>query len=152
MSIGNIPTEDLSPWMLSWDLEGDVVKALQDYGEEMKISARETIFDEGDPAGAMYLILEGMVLVLRKDEQGNEQTLTIIVEGQSFGEVGLLVDQPRMGTIAAGIDTTVVKITPDALSKMETERPQTALAFYKNLARSFAQQWIEVAHPHAEEE
>lgn len=149
MSLHNIPTENLDPWMITWDLEGKTAQILKTYGEELKIPARDTLFNEGEIADDMFLVLKGMVLVLRKDDQGHEHTVSIVVEGQSFGEVSLLVDQARMATVAAGIDSVVLRVTRDALAKIEKDHPDIALDFYRNLAQRFAEQWIEMTRPPA---
>lgn len=143
MSLKNIATENLDPWLISWNLDEKVMEVLREHANIIELPARETIFSEGErEAGAMYLVLEGMVLVLKKDENGVEKTVSIIVEGQSFGEVGLLIDQPRMATVAAGIDTRLLEITPELLEKLEMEFPRVAMSVYKSLARSFADQWV----------
>lgn len=144
MSINNIPTENLDPWLIAWDLNNEMLEVLKNHAELMDVPARTTIFEEGDEVGAMYLVLSGMVLVLKKDDKGNEQTVSIIVENQSFGEVGLMVNQPRLATVAAGIDCQILKITPETLDKLESEHPLIVTHIYKNLARSFAEQWVAV--------
>lgn len=145
MSFQNVAPEELDPWLISLNLDEASLAIVKEKAEIIELPARENIFVEGDEdAAAMFLILEGMVLVLKKDEKGQERTVSIIVEGQSFGEVGLLVDQPRMATVAAGIDTTLLKITPAVLGELEQNHPQVALSIYKGLARSFAYQWIEM--------
>jgi CRP-like cAMP-binding protein len=147
MSFQNIPTEDLDPWLITLNLDEEALAVVKDKAEIINLPARENIFVEGDEdAAAMFLILEGMVLVLKKDEQGQERTVSIIVEGQSFGEVGLLVDQPRMATVSAGIDTILLKITPAVLEDLEQNHPHVAMSIYKGLARSFAYQWIEMVN------
>jgi CRP-like cAMP-binding protein len=145
MSFQNVAPEELDPWLISLNLDEASLAIVKEKAEIIQLPARENIFVEGDEdAAAMFLILEGMVLVLKKDEKGQERTVSIIVEGQSFGEVGLLVDQPRMATVAAGIDTTLLKITPAVLGELEQNHPHVALSIYKGLARSFAYQWIEM--------
>ena len=145
MSLQNVAPEELDPWLISLNLDAESLAIVKEKADVIELPARENIFMEGDEdAAAMFLILEGMVLVLKKDEKGQERTVSIIVEGQSFGEVGLLVDQPRMATVAAGIDTKLLKITPAVLGELEKNHPQVALSIYKSLARSFAYQWIEM--------
>lgn len=144
MPFNNIPTENLDPWLITWELDDDMLAILTDHAELIEVPARTNIFSEGDDAGAMYFVLSGMVLVLKKDAAGNEQTVSIIVEQQSVGEVGLMVNQPRLATVAAGIDCKILKITPETLTQLEAEHPLIVTHIYKNLARSFAEQWVEI--------
>ena len=76
------------------------------------------------------------------DDEGNEQTIGIVTEGQSFGELGLLVGQPRHATVAAGLDVRLLRITPDTLDKLEEEKPELMMKMYKVLAQTLAEQWI----------
>jgi len=92
----------------------------------------------------MYLILEGMALIFTTDSKGDEYALSLVTEGQSFGELGLLTGQPRSASVAAGLDVRLLKITPDALARLETEHPELIMQIFKSLARTLAEQWIRV--------
>ena len=67
-----------------------------------------------------------------------------MTEGQSFGEMGLLIGQPRTATVAAGLDVKLLKITPETLARLETEAPDLILQIYKSLAQTLAEQWMRV--------
>lgn len=129
-------------WLVTWTYGGEAFELLRPYAEEVRYPARATIFSEGDPSDAMYLIVEGMALVTRLDENGNERTVSIVTEGQSFGEVGVLLGQPRHATIAAGLDSRLLKITPAVLQRLEKEKPELMLTVYKTLAQTLADQWL----------
>jgi CRP/FNR family cyclic AMP-dependent transcriptional regulator len=148
MTLQNLPVEKLDPWLVTWGFGGEAFKAVQGYAEIVTVPARTTIFSEGDASDSMYLILEGMAIVLKKDERGVEQTVSIIAEGQSFGEVGLLAGQKRMATVAAGLDVKLLKITPATLEKLEKDRPDLMMQLYKRLAQTFADQWISATARH----
>lgn len=129
-------------WLVTWGFEGEEFEILRSYADVVEFPARATIFSEGDPSDGMYLVLEGMVLVFTHDEDGNEQTLSIVTEGQSFGELGLLIAQPRNATVAAGLDVKLLRITPAQLARLEAEKPELMMRMYKILAQSLAEQWV----------
>jgi CRP-like cAMP-binding protein len=91
----------------------------------------------------MYLVIEGMVLVFTSGEDDDE-VVSIVTEGQSFGELGLLVGMPRTTTVAAGLDVRLLRITHDVLARLEDERPELMLKMYKMLAQTLAEQWVRV--------
>lgn len=128
---------------MTWGPSGAALDALRAYAVEVHFPARATVFDEGDPADSMYLVLRGMVLVQRRDPDGTVRTLTSVTEGQSFGEMGLLLQRPRLAMVTAGLDSTLLKITGSAIARLETERPDLALELYKTLARTLAEQWFQ---------
>ncbi len=144
MFLDSINVDQPDHWLVSWRFEGEEFEALKAYAEEVEYPARATIFAEGDESDGMYLVTEGMVLVFRTDEQGVERTLSIVTEGQSIGELGLLISQKRFATVAAGLDVKLLKITPDMLAKLEEEKPELVMRMYKMLAQTLAEQWMRV--------
>lgn len=142
MSLNDLPTERIDPWLVTWNYGGETIQKIKEYAQEVHYKAGSTIFAAGEPSDAIYLVLEGMVLVLIKDEEGKEQTLSIVTEGQSFGEVGLLIKQSRLATTAAGLDTRLLKITWETLERLEKDRPDLLIPMYKALAQTLAEQWM----------
>ncbi len=67
---------------------------------EHRYTAGETIYNEGDPGDAMFIIKEGQVEVLREVGGGNIHLATL-PEGAIFGEMAVLRDQPRSTTTQA---------------------------------------------------
>ncbi len=67
----------------------------------------ETLFREGDPGDALYIIRKGQVKVSRKDPRGNEITRSYIAAGNYFGEIALLSEDvvPRTATVTAVVAT-----------------------------------------------
>jgi CRP-like cAMP-binding protein len=129
-------------WEVTWKFEDDSFETLQTIAEHQNYPAGATIFNEGDPADGMYLILEGSALIIRKTATGAERTVAIVTPGQSFGEIGLLIDRPRVATAAAGTDLQVLKITKVALDLLHKNAPDIAYMMYQVLARSLAEQLL----------
>ncbi len=145
MLLDRLPLDrPLEHWLVTWSLVGDAFDTLHAYAEEVRYPAGEVIFRQGDPPDGMYLILEGMALIFTTDSKGDEHALSLVTEGQSFGELGLLTGQPRSASVAAGLDVRLLRITPDALARLETEHPELIMQIFKSLARTLAEQWIRV--------
>ena len=62
---------------------------------------------EGDPGDALFIVVEGNVAVTRVSNDGKETILTILREGEFFGEMGVLDGSPRSATIKALRDVDV---------------------------------------------
>lgn len=130
-------------WEVSWKFEGESFEKLLSIGKELTYEARATVFGQGDSPDGLYLVLDGFALVIATDANtGNQRTVGIVEKGQSFGELGLLVKQPRLATVAAGTELKVLRISPDSLESLESEAPKVAAALYKTLARTLAEQLI----------
>ena len=129
-------------WEVTWKFEDDSFETLQTIAEHHTFPGGTTIFKEGDPADGMYLILQGSALIVRKTQSGEERTVAIITEGQSFGEIGLLIERPRTATAAAGTELHALKITKVALDLLHKSAPDIAYMMYQVLARSLAEQLL----------
>ncbi len=141
-----------SVWEVTWKFAGESFETLKAMAEEQSYTARTNVFQQGDPADGMYLVLDGFALVIASDEHtGDEHTVGIVTAGQSFGELGLLIRQPRTATVAAGTNLRVLKITPEMLVKLESKQPKIAVEMYKQLASTLAEQLLktgDLLHEH----
>jgi len=138
-------------WEVTWKFEDDSFETLQTIAEEHQYRAGATVFNEGDAPDGMYLVLEGAALVIRRTETGEERTVGIVTQGQSFGELGLLVDRPRQGTVVAGTELRVLKITRPVLELLHKSAPDMAFMMYQVLAKSLAEQLLrtqDMQRPH----
>src|SRR5579859_6287012 len=118
-------------WEVTWKFNDDSFITLQEIAEQDSYKAGATIFNEGDSADGMYLILEGSALIIRKTSSGQERTVAIVTESQSFGELGLLTDRPRTATVVAGTDLRVLKITKSVLELLHKSAPDMAFMMYQ---------------------
>jgi putative ABC transport system ATP-binding protein len=71
--------------------------------QQVRVAAGRVVFDQGADADLIYMIDEGTVEVYRT-EGGDEQVLTILHEGQYFGELGVLLGSPRAAGVRAITD------------------------------------------------
>ena len=95
----------------------------------------EVIFRQGDAGtGEAYLVHEGKVEV-RKQVDGEEQVLRILVKGDLLGEVALFRDAPHSATAVAVERVTVLVISADRLEHMVRTHPGLAIALIRQLAR-----------------
>lgn len=65
-----------------------------------KVGNGAVIFNEGDPPDGMYVILGGKVKIFRRTS-GHETSLTLLKQGDFFGEMSLLDHKPRSASAAA---------------------------------------------------
>ncbi|MGH7961788.1 MAG: cyclic nucleotide-binding domain-containing protein [Candidatus Binatia bacterium] len=62
--------------------------------------AGEIIFEEGEQANTLYVVHQGFVKVSKRD-QGKQRILSYLVEGDCFGETGVLAGAPRSASATA---------------------------------------------------
>lgn len=87
-----------------------LLHALCDKFTPFFINGNEILFNEGDPADALYLVLYGRLRIL----QGNDKNLHVIGEigqGELVGEFALIAQQNRFATIMAMRDTQLLALS-----------------------------------------
>jgi len=67
-----------------------------------------TVVLAGDSTDFVYFVLNGSLKVLVGDEDGREVILTLLGQGDVFGEMGVVDDSPRSATVIAAGSTDLV--------------------------------------------
>jgi predicted acylesterase/phospholipase RssA/CRP-like cAMP-binding protein len=69
------------------------------------------VYREGDPANTMFFVISGRLRVSRRGAGGELLLYNEIRPGESVGEVGLILQQPRAANITALRDSTVAMLS-----------------------------------------
>jgi CRP-like cAMP-binding protein len=67
------------------------------------------LFEQGDPGGAYYVIVDGKAEVV-----GDGAPVAVLGPGDSFGEIALVNDVPRTATVRASTTLEVFELDRDA--------------------------------------
>jgi len=78
--------------------------------ETLELPRGATLFEEGDAADSMFLILQGRVNFIKNKPDGSEQSVSEAGEGQFFGELGVLTKEKRALTARADEDAVVARL------------------------------------------
>ncbi|HUH25866.1 MAG TPA: Crp/Fnr family transcriptional regulator [Flavobacterium sp.] len=109
---------------------------LLQFGAEIrKVKKNELIFEVGHYPSFYYQIKEGKVKMNNFTEDGKEFIQNIFVEGQSFGEPPLFIDEPYPANAVAVTKGKIVQINKTAFYEMLYQQPEVSLALNKSLAR-----------------
>lgn len=80
------------------------------------------VFHQGDPGEHFYVIARGCVQVVVPDDDGREQVVNTLRDGDFFGEIALLRDVPRTASIVAWADTWCLSLSSQQFLRiMQTE-------------------------------
>ena len=91
--------------------------------EERRYAAGATIYNQGDPGDAMFIIKEGGIEVLRSVGEGDTR-LAVLPKGAIFGEMAVLRDRPRSTTTRALGPVCLVVLPKEAfLSAFNRDNP-----------------------------
>jgi CRP-like cAMP-binding protein len=85
----------------------------------LHFKASEMIFDQGDLADYLYIILKGRVAVVKKFEGNGEKIIKELEAGNFFGEIALTKDITRTAKVVALESTDLIAIPKDEFLVMK---------------------------------
>ncbi len=101
-----------------------------------EIKAGEVLFRKGEPGSSMYVIEEGEIeILLPVDPPVNEVQLSVLKEGEFFGELSLFTDTPRTATARALVPTRLVEMQRGDFITFVMERPSVGISMLSEMAK-----------------
>lgn len=94
----------------------------------------EVIFHENEAGDTLFIILHGRVKVAIFGDDGKEVTLSILSEGDFFGEMSLLDSEPRSATTIAEEECELLALQRDDFTRAMAEDPGVSAALIQVLA------------------
>ncbi len=107
--------------------------------EKKQYPANTIIFNKGDPGDGLYAIQEGTVEIFMEQDFGPKNILAVLTEGQCFGEMALLSNEPRTASAVAQSDVLLLKIGPELFERMLAEQTSVSAGISRLLCRRLAQ-------------
>ena len=98
--------------------------------ETQSYKAGDTIFRQGDSGDVFFVIKSGSVAV-----RAGNRTLQVLGEGEIFGEMALVDNEPRSASVLAETDCVVVPIGEKQFLFMTSEAPYFAISVMKVLVQ-----------------
>jgi len=86
-----------------------------------------------DPCDAFYIVIKGSVKVMLVAEDGREVVLSLVRDGDFFGEMALLDDEPYAASVIAAEDTTLLVLLRDDFRRSIRELPQMSFGLLRAL-------------------
>jgi uncharacterized membrane protein len=96
--------------------------------------AGEILFRQGDPAGAMFLILDGEVVMSMASRAGQEVVLATMRRGDFFGELAMLDGSPRSATANIMRPTKLLRLQSEDFIDLLGRQPKLAVAMLASIA------------------
>lgn len=108
---------------------------LADITTEQHYARKQIVFMEGHPREAVYFICSGSVKIFKVDEDGNEQVINLLKEGEMFPHVGFFDHGPYPATAEVIQDAILLKIRLDDFEALIMESPQIAVKVMRIMGR-----------------
>ena len=117
------------------ELDAATLEAIARASVRRAYQVDQVIFLEGAPCAGLYVVQEGWLKSVKVSPAGREQVVRFVGPGETFNEVGVLVDAPNQVTVIALEPSTVWLIRRDALVHLLEADRRLARAVTQNLAR-----------------
>lgn len=92
------------------------------------------LFQEGEACSGMFMIIKGEVRLFKKIAQ-EEITIDILRDGDFFGEMACLLNQPRTVNALVEEESQILFIQPQFLDTLFRESPEICFRIISNLAQ-----------------
>lgn len=113
-------------------LTPDQLKDVYKAGEIVDIKENEVLFNEGDMADGMYVVMDGSLKVFKLSE-GEKVVLNTVGTGAMIGEMALIDGGTRSAGIKAIQSSTLFKISREQFSYLLETSPKIALIVFESL-------------------
>jgi CRP/FNR family cyclic AMP-dependent transcriptional regulator len=109
------------------------LKTVSDIMFERSYDSDESIFEEGQPGAALFLILDGKIAIEIYRETSTTR-LAVLESGAFFGEMALLDDTPRSANARALEPTRTLALYRNDLNDLAHRDAKTACQIFRSLA------------------
>ena len=117
------------------DLSELEIARIAEVARERTYLKNSVILFEDDPGDALYVVETGSVKVVLIGEDGREVILSVLDEGDFFGEMALIDDEPRSAHVIAMEDAVMLVLRREDFFHRLREAPTIALGLLKTLTR-----------------
>jgi CRP/FNR family transcriptional regulator, cyclic AMP receptor protein len=88
----------------------------------------------GDHTDCVYFVLTGSLKVIVSDEDGREVILSILGQGELFGEMGMFGEQPRSASVVSVVPSDMIMVSKSDFRHLMHDNFEVAWRMMCNLA------------------
>ncbi|MBI5894422.1 MAG: cyclic nucleotide-binding domain-containing protein [Deltaproteobacteria bacterium] len=115
------------------DLTEDELKAISPIINKKNYKVGDAIFKENEDGTSMYIIKKGEVKACKTAPDNELLTLTLMKDGDIFGEMSFLDGRPRSATIIAIADTEVYTIEKADFENLLDKQPRMVYKLMRSI-------------------
>lgn len=119
-SFRGVPLEELRPLVSDLHL--------------LRIRSGEYVFHQGDPGEAVYVVVEGEVVIERTHEDWGASEVAIVGTSQHFGEMALFDGRPRSASARARGETLLLALLREPFLNVSRRHPQILVELIRTLS------------------
>jgi len=116
------------------ELSEDAITSLSRLASRRRYPKDTVVFFENEEGDSLFMILEGRIKVTILGDDGREIILTMLGEGDLFGEMALLDNEPRSATAIAVEESELLLLQRNDFQSVIQEHPGISAALIKVLS------------------
>jgi ATP-binding cassette subfamily B protein len=120
----SITSERLRKFPLFNALDDSLLKRLSKLMTSEKFSESREIVRQGDEGDKFYIIVRGKAEIRHCDSNGKEDIISVLSDGDHFGEIALLKNVPRTASVISRTPSIVLTLQRDHFHAMVDESPE----------------------------
>ncbi len=105
---------------------------------ELRLGPGQVVFDEGDSACDMFVVIEGEVELSKRARTGGAQRIRLLKAGNWFGEMSLLDVQARPHSATVLTPCRLLRVTSADLDALYRQDLKSYALFVLNIARELS--------------
>ncbi|KAJ9659891.1 phosphatidylcholine and lysophosphatidylcholine phospholipase [Coniosporium apollinis] len=102
--------------------------------EWVQVNAGQVIFNQGDDSDAIYIVLTGRLRAIQEGENDGMKVIGEFGQGDSVGELEVLTETARPGSLHAIRDTELAKLPKTLFNSLALEHPGITIKISKIIA------------------
>jgi CRP-like cAMP-binding protein len=111
------------------------LKRIAKSSAQLDAPRRTIIFRPGDPAASIHILMTGHVKLALPARDNGEKVIAIIGPGQSFGELGMFLEEPHMLSAESVDNAKLLRLEKTAILACIKRNPQFAAEMITALGR-----------------
>ncbi len=127
------------------ELPREVLARLVSEFDELDLPAGRTVFSQGDPGDALYVVVSGAVEV-RGERDGQGERVAVLGPGDCLGEMALVTGDPRSATVVTLSETQLLRLDKERFQALSERHPVFLRELARVLCRRIARTSEDVAH------
>ena len=131
-------------------LDDAVIQDLADVLSLQTVRGGDVVVHEGDVSSSMLFVISGALRVSRRDDSGQLLLFNEVRPGASFGEAGLILQQPRAADVSALRDSTLAVLHRQDYEALLTRHPLPLNRVLVQAVYNYLRHNIKTPHQHAE--
>ncbi len=130
----------LAEWRLFAGMDAAALSALADELRAICVTGGSMLFEQGDEADSLYLLLHGRMAAVRRDDDGRRRTLGTVSPGECVGETGLISGETnavRFARVVALRDCELMRLSKEGFERLVASYPHAMLGMARLALRRF---------------